>query len=448
MKESRKPSGGVWRRLAKALAVAALVLVSLVVLLAAALPFVAPLVPLPELELDLAPRLQGKAAELFQRKKATARITLRRAGLSKMTVLAEGDVLDWRYFATANVRFGWLGAKGDLYVSIPGTDLELRGEFDYRSAKDWSFSARVPETRFAHDDAVLGEVLPRLGIAAVSNLVCSGVFSLEANGSSTPRRPVPSWSVRAAVKEVEASALAAGGRPVEVHGLRARFGVDGIADHRDIAPINPRADSVAAAGVVLSNVYASVRAEERSYLVTEAGADACGGRLRLYSLFLDPKRLSAGATVFVDDVDAGKALSHLSCFHGDASGRLHGKLPFFLKDGRTLRLRDAYLFSKPGETGKVRVVDASPILDNLELGGVPKAQRDNLAKALADLDYKVLKVELRRGADNEDSALQLKLEGTATEGSVTVPVVLDVTFHGDFDRLVDTGMNLTRRKMK
>ena len=57
-------------------------------------------------------------------------------------------------------------------------------------------------------------------------------------------------------------------------------------------------------------------------------------------------------------------------------------------------------------------------------------------------------MELRRGADNEDSALQLKLEGTATEGSVTVPVVLDVTFHGDFDRLVDTGMNLTRRKLK
>ena len=65
MKESRKSSGGVWRRLAKALAVAALVLVALVVLLAAALPFVAPLVPLPELKLDLAPRLQGKAAELF-----------------------------------------------------------------------------------------------------------------------------------------------------------------------------------------------------------------------------------------------------------------------------------------------------------------------------------------------------------------------------------------------
>ena len=136
----------------------------------------------------------------------------------------------------------------------------------------------------------------------------------------------------------------------------------------------------------------------------------------------------------------------MSCFHGEASGRLHGKLPVFLKDGKTLRIKDAYLFSTPGETGNLRITDAKPILDNLAQGGVDKATRDNLEKVLANLDYNVLKVELRRGKDGEDSSLGLKIEGTATHGATTVPVNLDVTFHGDIDQLVDTGMKLSKRR--
>ena len=145
-------------------------------------------------------------------------------------------------------------------------------------------------------------------------------------------------------------------------------------------------------------------------------------------------------------MDAGEVLSRISAFRGNASGRLHGKLPFFLKDGKTLRLKNAYLFSKPGETGTVRVTDAAPILDNLERAGVDEGTRDNLEKALANLDYKVLRVVLRRDEDGDGSSLSLMLRGSATSGETTVPVNLDVTFRGDLDQLLDTGMKFTRRR--
>ena len=138
-------------------------------------------------------------------------------------------------------------------------------------------------------------------------------------------------------------------------------------------------------------------------------------------------------------------LSCISAFHGNASGRLHGKLPFFLKDGKMIRFKDSHLFSTPGETGTIRIVDAQPILNNLALAGVPEAERENLSKVLADLDYNVLKVELKRGKDGEDSSLGLKIEGSATRGNTTVPVNLDVTFHGDLDQLINTGMKLRRK---
>ena len=41
--------------------------------------------------------------------------------------------------------------------------------------------------------------------------------------------------------------------------------------------------------------------------------------------------------------------------------------------------------------------------------------------------------------------VNLKVEGSATRGGTTVPVNLDVTFHGDLDQLVNTGMKLRRK---
>ena len=313
-----------------------------------------------------------------------------------------------------------------------------------RGRRDWNFAAKVPATLVDQDNALLASIIARALPPSVSNLVFSGSFKLDAEGASTPSCPVPAWKARCTLADLDA-ALEFGDKPARIDGLKVHFGADGIAGHRDIAPFSPRANAVEFAGFTLSNVYASVRATERSYLVTEAGANCCGGELKLYSLFLDPKSLNTGATVFVDDVDAGQVLSHLSAFRGEATGRLHGKLPFFLKGNGELTLRDAYLFSKPGETGKVRLADAAPVLDNLALAGLPELERGNLAKALADLDYTVLKLELRHGKARDVAELPLKLEGTATRGKTTVPVNIDVTFRGDIDTIINTGMKIRRK---
>ena len=152
--------------------------------------------------------------------------------------------------------------------------------------------------------------------------------------------------------------------------------------------------------------------------------------------------------MFADGIDAGQVLSRLAYFRGEATGRLHGKLPFYFKDGRTLHIRNTYLFSTPGETGKMRIEDPNPVLDNLALGGVSEETRSNLAKALADLDYEVLKLELRRGEDGEDSTLAVKIEGSATRGGTTVPVNLDIAFHGDFDEIINLGLKFKRQTGK
>ena len=436
-KENRRGKLGRW------LLIAAAVVVLAGAAVVAAAPFLLTHIPIPQLEFDLSPCLKGKAAELVDCKRVTAAVEIRRDQPDGFRVLARGKLLDWPYSASAHVGFGFVRAEGDLSLTLDDTDWKAYVTFGVRGRHDWNFAAKVPATRVDQDNALLASVVARALPPSVSNLVFSGTFRLDANGKSTPSCPVPAWTARCALADVDAT-LELGGKPTRIDGLKVRFGADGIAGHRDIAPLSPHADAVEFAGFTLSNVYANVRATERSYLVTEAGAKCCGGDLKLYSLFLDPKSLNAGATVFVDGVDAGQILSHISAFHGEATGRLHGKLPFFLKGSGELTLRDAYLFSTPGETGKVRIVDAAPVLANLALAGLPESQRSNLAKALADLDYTVLKLEFRHGSGGEVPELPLKLEGTATRGGTTVPVNINVTFRGDLDKIINTGMKIRR----
>ena len=69
----------------------------------------------------------------------------------------------------------------------------------------------------------------------------------------------------------------------------------------------------------------------------------------------------------------------------------------------------------------------------------------DFSKQKEEENNNAFKVELKRGKDGEDSSLGLKIEGSATRGNTTVPVNLDVTFHGDLDQLINTGMKLRRK---
>ena len=125
--------------------------------------------------------------------------------------------------------------------------------------------------------------------------------------------------------------------------------------------------------------------------------------------------------------------------------RLYGKLPLrYRKDTNSFHLSNIYLYSVPGETGRLRMYDSKPILDNLAMGGVPQETCANLSKALTDLAYDVLKVSLHP-EPNGGLALSLKIAGKSTHNNVTVPVNLEVTFHGDLEQLLNTGFRTFNR---
>lgn len=336
------------------------------------------------------------------------------------------------------------GVKGSLEAAIVGTAWRISAEFG-ASCSEWSAHLRLPETRFCEQDPLLRKLLSGQALPpGVSNLVFSGSISLEATAERTFRKPVAEWRVKAPIKDLCAS-LVRDEQVIEVSGLSLTPGAYGIADHMDIQPIVIKAASVAAAGCVLTNLRATVRATERALMVSEASAGFCSGMLNVYSVYLDHRNLNAGLTLFLDDIDAGQALRHVQGFQGDATGRLHGKMRVFVREGgRALRLSDAYLYSTPGETGKLRVLDKEALADNLAYAGLDDATRQNIAEAMTDLDYKILRMDLRRLEDNV-ARLTVRIGGTATRGSTSVPVDVTVNLNGELEQLINTGLGFSAR---
>lgn len=425
----------------------------------------------PALSLDLSPWLPPSLGRLVDDKTLEVRYGLARGAEGNYVLHAHGKLLDWPFTARVNVtpQFRFLGvdAQGDASFRLDDTPWLLTADFTASSSGEWRANVNMDETAFDEKDPLLAPLLARLSLAAVSNLTFRGAVRLAATAERTAAVPVPKWTANARLADV-AAACDANGVPVAIDGLRLGVAASGLANHVDIAPLHPRAARVAAAGFTLTNVYAHLYATETTmiatnrtaspataagttnvtrttFLVSEAGARCCGGDVRIYSLFLDPSRLNAGVTLLLDGIDAGEALKHLGGFRGEASGRLYGKLPLHLKGGRELRLRATYLYSVPGEVGRLRVYDPKPIVDNLAMGGVPPETCGNLSKALADLAYDVLKISLLPDKDG-GLALTFKIAGSSTHGNVTVPVSLEVTFHGDLEQLVNTGFRTLNRK--
>ena len=307
------------------------------------------------------------------------------------------------------------------------------------SCCEWSASVKMPETSFTQDDDVLRALLEKYPISAVSNLTFSGSIALDAHAERTFHTPVPVWSAKLPIKNLSVD-LTMEDNIYSVQGFFGTPAASGLADHIDIATLRPRAKSITASGFELSDFHASVRVTDKAILVTEAAAGFCGGQVNLYSLFLNPKNLNTGFTLFLDDINAGEALAHFNGFSGEASGRLHGKVKLFVREGgKAIRLSDAFLYSTPGETGKLKLADPTSVTDNLALAGLDEATRGNVADALTDLDYSVLRLNLKRGEDRS-ATLSTTLRGTATRGKLSVPVDLTLNFNGDLEQLINTGL--------
>ena len=330
------------------------------------------------------------------------------------------------------------GIAGKFEISFADSPWHTTAEFG-ASCCEWSASVKMDETPFSENDTVIRTLLGKYPVTAVSNLTFSGSLALDAKIERTFHLPVPTWTAKLPIRDLSAE-FTMEDKPYAIKGLSLTPGARGIADYLEFTPMIPRASSLSADGFVMTNLFATVRLTEKAILITQASAGLCGGKVNVYSLTLNPETLNAGFTLFVDDVETGELLSHLNGFNGEASGRLHGKVRLFVREGgKAVRLSDAFLYSTPGETGKLKLNDPTPVTDNLALAGLDEVTRSNVADALTDLDYSVLRLNLKPNKD-KTATLSTTIRGTATRGKTSAPVDITLNFNGALEQLINTGL--------
>lgn len=397
--------------------------------------------------MDLADMLKPPSDALFRKKTVLcdAHVGAVPGEGTGMALSVEGDALDWQLRASAvlgvTMTNGFaLSCAGRAFLR----DTPWTASFDFNATTNgWEAAAGIPQTEFTENTPVIAEILGRLPAMDVKDLEFGGEVAASAKAYMTQDFPVPLWSATAGVTNLAASCSTISGAPVKIEGARMGAKISGIADHWDMAPSHPFIDTATIAGFRFDKVWAMLLIDPDGVMITESGSRFCDGNARIYAMRLNAESMDAGFTLLLDNIDAGAFLNSLPDFNGSATGRLHGKIPLAIHHGETLRFRNAYLYSAPGDVGKLQINDAAPITSNLAAtGALSEEECDNLARALANLDYNVLRLELTRDG-RENDTLSVRVEGTSTQGKTTVPVKLEVGFHGAIETLVNLAIETT-----
>lgn len=347
----------------------------------------------------------------------------------------------------AETAFAFSCGTSALHVAVSGSAGLESSPWRVTFAADAEGSAlsatveRQPAT-VDEDDPALTALFAALPLPkGLEGLRATATMSASASIVRTEAVPLPVWNVEARLSEVGLRATWHGTELALRRG-GLRFAASGIGERWVLKPIRFGISSAKAGRLDFDGGFATLLADEASLLVSEAAVGFCGGKLRLYALSLDLKRMSSGFTVLLDGLDAGRILAMFPEVGGTATGTLNGKIPLGLRNVATepeLRLRNAFLHAPPGDVGKLCLSNTQPVVDYLEAAGVPGPTCRSLGEALHNLDYTLLRLDLSN-AGNGENHLVLRLSGSSTAGKTTTPVDLDIAIHGDIQRLLNVGI--------
>ena len=336
-------------------------------------------------------------------------------------------------------------AKGDLAFADGSVVAEIRADV---APAGVDIQSSVARRQITEKTPIMATVL---SLAEIPPSITDIAFSAAANANFrlTVTNALPQWTLEARLSDGTAS-MKSGEIPMSLGGASCMVRLKGVGPHFDILPMPISFTNAAIATVSLDAGRAFLLADQESLVISEGSIGFCGGFIRLYALYLSFKRLSTGFTVFIDGVEVEKFLTMFPELAGTtATGRLFGRIPLYIfQNGSEIRLRDSFLYTPPGDTGRICVADAARVEELLVSGGLPKVVSGDLAKALRNLDYTVLRLDLRQPPGGGEGKLILRLKGESREGRTITPVDLNISLNGTLESALNLALRTAKLKGK
>ena len=146
----------------------------------------------------------------------------------------------------------------------------------------------------------------------------------------------------------------------------------------------------------------------RSLLIEKSRFNWCDGKVDAPAIRLRPGVEDYSLTLYCDRLNLAKVLEQFGAASVEANGQLNGQIPLRYKNGQ-LSFQDGFLFTTPGEPGKIRMTDTEILTAGIPPDTPQYVQMELARKALEDYDYSWAKLNLT--TEGEDLLLKMQLDG-------------------------------------
>lgn len=324
-----------------------------------------------------------------------------------------------------------------LTTRVVGSALAVhtRVHADWHGVPSAEVTVDMPDVRLGTNDSVVVALSRRTG----TDVTFVGMVGGRLAAALQPGRQ-PEFRGAWRVRDATATSVA---KQWQVSGLSVSAALAGRSpdDWRIDVDEDTRFGSAMAGNLTLTNGFFRWAATPRELFVERGGFGWCGGAVRLYAVHVALNNPEAECVLYIDQVDLGQLLKQMQVLQGTGSGTLYGRLPLRLQGG-TVKLSDGFLYSLPGQGGRLRVTNTEYVAQVLSQANIPALVRDRLIAALTDLDFSLFRMDLEPPAAGGDALLKLRIAGQAHAKPGEPPVDLNVNIKGPLEQLFNMGLKL------
>jgi hypothetical protein len=146
----------------------------------------------------------------------------------------------------------------------------------------------------------------------------------------------------------------------------------------------------------------------QSILVEKSHFNWCDGNVDAPAIRFTSGTEDYNLILYCDRLNLARVLEQFGAASVKAEGELNGRIPLRYQNGR-LSFKDGFLFTTPGESGKIRMTDTEILTAGIPPDTPQYVQMELARKALEDYDYSWAKLNLT--TEGEDLLLNMQLDG-------------------------------------
>ncbi|MBC2713028.1 MAG: YdbH domain-containing protein [Desulfosarcina sp.] len=162
-------------------------------------------------------------------------------------------------------------------------------------------------------------------------------------------------------------------------------------------------------GIVVDGGTFDVQVESETTLFVEKGRLFwCGGKVDAQALRITAGKQDYNVSLYCQRLGLSRILEQLGSMNARGTGTVNGRIPIVYSNGN-IRFDDGFLFSTPGEAGRIQLTGTEILTRGIPAGTAQFAQVELAQEALKDYAYTWAKLGLV--SEGEDFVMRLQFDG-------------------------------------